>query len=93
MAECKYRIGDESTAQTYVNKVVSAHDALTATSGTVIEQISAIRKQTRLPQYFAFLKRNNLAATELGLKDYQLLWAIPRDEMMYNTACEQNAGY
>jgi hypothetical protein len=93
MAECKCHLGDETTAKTYVNKVVAAHDALSATSGTVIDRINAIRKQTRLPQYFAFLKRNNLAVTQLNLQNYQLLWPIPSDELMLNSACDQNPGY
>lgn len=43
--------------------------------------------------YYAFLKRNNLAKSLLGLKDYQLLLPIPQDEIVLNPAASQNPGY
>lgn len=43
--------------------------------------------------YFAFLKRNNLAISLLGLEDYQLLLPIPQNEIEINPAVKQNPGY
>ena len=43
--------------------------------------------------YFAFLKRNGIAKSELGLKDYQLLLPIPINEINANPSMVQNPGY
>lgn len=43
--------------------------------------------------YFAFLKRNGLAKSELGLKDYQLLLPIPQNAINSNYRMVQTPGY
>ena len=42
---------------------------------------------------FAFLKRTGLAKKELNLQDYQLLFPIPANEIMYSSTMTQNPGY
>mgnify|MGYP007070342121 CR=1 FL=1 len=48
--------------------------------GVILE----LRKQEKYPYHFAFLKRNNLAQTELG---------IPQSEVKINRNMIQNPGY
>lgn len=43
--------------------------------------------------YFAFLKRNDLAESELGIKAYQKLLPIPREQLNLNRNLTQNPGY
>jgi len=43
--------------------------------------------------YFAFLKRNNMAQSELDIKDYELLLPIPMGELLRNSYITQNPGY
>ena len=43
--------------------------------------------------FFAFLKRNNLAESSLGIQSYQKLMPIPQMEMMLNMNMTQNPGY
>lgn len=43
--------------------------------------------------FFAFLKRNNLAESSLGIPSYQKLMPIPQMEMMLNVNMIQNPGY
>lgn len=43
--------------------------------------------------FFAFLKRNGLAESALGIQSYQKLMPIPQIEMMLNSSMVQNPGY
>nr|WP_121272686.1 RagB/SusD family nutrient uptake outer membrane protein [Pedobacter schmidteae] len=43
--------------------------------------------------FFAFLKRNNLSESTLGIQSYQKLMPIPQMEMMLNRNMVQNPGY
>lgn len=43
--------------------------------------------------FFAFLKRNSLAESNLGIQSYQKLMPIPQREMSFNVNFVQNPGY
>ncbi|WP_316818644.1 RagB/SusD family nutrient uptake outer membrane protein [Pedobacter nyackensis] len=43
--------------------------------------------------FFAFLKRNSLAESNLGIQSYQKLFPIPQKEMILNIYIMQNPGY
>lgn len=47
-------------------------------------------KELRFSQ---FLKRNDLAESELGIKAYQKLLPIPREQLNLNRNLTQNPGY
>ena len=46
-----------------------------------------------MPGFFAYMKRAELAQSELGLQSYQLLFPIPYQELLYNYNLTQNPGY
>lgn len=86
MAECKHKLGDNSTATSLVDKVAQAKGI--STTGNIISDIDNIRSKLFLPRYFAFQKRNNLG----GYADYQKLWPIPYQQLVLST-WRQNPGY
>lgn len=86
MAECKYKLGDNSTVTSLINKVAQAKGI--STTGNIIADIDNIRLKLYLPRYFAFQKRNNLG----GYADYQKLWPIPFEQIMLSN-WQQNPGY
>ena len=96
LAECKYRNGDKTGALALVNEVGKANGwaSSKADSDQVISYILELRKQKKLPYHFAFLKRNNLAESELGITNPNyLLLPIPQQEIEYNYNMTQNPGY
>lgn len=90
-AECEIHLGNNAKASKYISEV----DNVNGISGTSVsvEGIKQLRKSLKLQDYFAFLKRNGLAMTELGLEKYQLLLPIPQDEINANPSLNQNPGY
>ena len=96
LAECKYKNGDKTGALALVNEVGQAKGWATQKSDSdqVISYILELRKQEKLPYHFAFLKRNNLAESELGITNPNyLLLPIPQQEIDYNYNMTQNPGY
>ena len=93
LAECEAHLGNEAAALNYL-KMVTRAKGLTETSD-VITGIKEARKIALTDQigYFAFLKRNGLAKSELKLEDYQLLFPIPQREIDLNPGMTQNPGY
>ena len=93
LAECEAHLGNEAAALNYL-KMVTRAKGLTETSD-VITGIKEARKIALTDQvgYFAFLKRNGLAKSELKLEDYQLLFPIPQREIDINPGMTQNPGY
>ena len=96
LAECKYKIGDETGALALVNEVGKAQgwEQQVTDGEQAISYILQLRKEQMYPGMFAFLKRNNLAKDELGISnDNYLLLPIPNQEIMSNSAITQNPGY
>ena len=96
LAECRYKIGDDAGALYFVNMVGTAKgwDAQRTDKTKILEYILELRKQEKYPYHFAFLKRNNLAQSELGITDSNyLLLPIPQSEVDYNWNMTQNPGY
>lgn len=96
LAECKYKIGDEAGALALVNEVGRAKGWASnkTDSRQVISYILELRKQEMYPSHFAFLKRNDLAQSELGItNDNWLLLPIPQSDVDSGYGITQNAGY
>ena len=93
LAECEAHLGNETAAHNYL-KMVTRIKGIAETSD-VITGIKEARKIALTDQggYFAFLKRNGLAKSELKLEDYQLLFPIPLREIDINPGMTQNPGY
>lgn len=94
LAECEYHLGNTQKANEYVNSVATAK-SVELNSEATIDNIKSLRNKvlSDMGGYFAFLKRNSLAISELGLKDYQLLLPIPQNAMNTNYSMVQNPGY
>jgi len=93
LAECLNQEGNSSGALQILNDIESVK-GLTSESTDVLHRIRDYRKQmNNMPGYFDFMKRAGLAKSEMGLQDYQLLFPIPSQEVMFNTAITQNPGY
>jgi len=91
LAECYNRLGNAERAKKLFNIVgrgINGGDR----EGT-IEDIKNARAALMLPGYFAFLKRNGIAQSEVGYEEYQLLWPIPSSELNLNYLLTQNPGY
>ena len=93
LAECEEKAGNESTAQSILQDLASKKN-ITFTSTDVLHRIKEVRKSfTNMPGFFAYMKRAELAQSELGLQSYQLLFPIPYQELLYNYNLTQNPGY
>ncbi|MBQ0123433.1 MAG: RagB/SusD family nutrient uptake outer membrane protein [Bacteroidales bacterium] len=91
LAECELKQGGKNNPKQICNGIENAY-GLPLSEGT-IDDIKSIRKSLSLPGYFAFLKRNGLAKSEIGLEDYQLILPIPQRELNNNPNMTQNPGY
>ncbi|MEZ7947116.1 MAG: RagB/SusD family nutrient uptake outer membrane protein [Macellibacteroides fermentans] len=93
LAECEAHLGNDAAALNYLKMVTRAKGIAETTD--VITGIKEARKIALTDQvgYFAFLKRNGLAKSELKLEDYQLLFPIPQREIDINPGITQNPGY
>ena len=94
LAECEYHLGNIQKANEYVNNVATAK-LVELSNESTIDNIKFLRNKilSGMGGYFAFLKRNGIAKSELGLKDYQLLLPIPINEINANPSMVQNPGY
>lgn len=72
---------------------VTIKKGITVSQGDVKTGIKEARKQLKLPNYWAFLKRTGLAESELSLEKYQLLFPIPQREVDFVDNIIQNEGY
>lgn len=97
LAECDYKLGNTSAAWQNAKKVADAKQTFSNSNAPegLLEYISQVRKVSMSSTIgrFAFLKRTGLAKKELGLQDYQLLFPIPANEIMYSSSMTQNPGY
>lgn len=94
-AECAYRMGDTTTAKARLDKVIRTRGLSVAPSADFMTSLKTVW-QTELKatfSYFAFLKRNDLAVSELSLEDYQLILPIPIQAIHVSPGIEQNPGY
>lgn len=91
LAECELKLGNNASAQEYLNRIAKVKDI--SVDQDIIVGIKEVRKQVSNRNYFTFLKRNNLALTEIGLHEFQLLFPIPEREMNINPNLSQNQGY
>nr|WP_302829379.1 RagB/SusD family nutrient uptake outer membrane protein [uncultured Bacteroides sp.] len=91
LAECEYHTGNVNKGKEHLEKVTHAKSI--TVSADLQQGIKETRAQLMLPGYFAFLKRNGLAISELNLKEYYLLLPIPLQELDKNSALSQNPGY
>lgn len=92
-AECLYHTGDTDAAKKVLQQVVDAKGIEIAEG--VFEGITDARQQLFLYSIgnFAFFKRNGIAVKELGIKEYQQLLPIPRQELYTDPNMTQNPGY
>lgn len=96
LAECRMKLGDQDGALAFVNRVGLAKgwDGQRTDKSKVLDYILELRKQEKYPYHFSFLKRNNLAQSELGITNTNyLLLPIPSQEIAYNSGMTQNPGY
>lgn len=93
LAECELNLGNEDSSENYLRSVANKKGINISTN--LKDGIKIVRKQVlqQCGGYFAFLKRNGIAISELDLKDYQLLLPIPNDELSTNSSISQNPGY
>lgn len=94
-AECEYRLGNNSGAITYLNKVDQNRGLPSATTSNIITSLQATWKSELkgTGTYFAFLKRNGLAEQALNIQSYKILLPIPQNQLNYNPNIIQNPGY
>lgn len=92
-AECNYHLGNISEAKALLDAVTTTKNI--SVSADILTGIKEARLQTLFysGNYFAFLKRNNLAVSECGIENYQLLFPIPQSELSLNPSLTQNSGY
>ena len=96
LAECRMKLGDQDGALAFVNQVGLAKgwDGQRTDKSKILDYILELRKQEKYPYHFSFLKRNNLAQSELGITNSNyLLLPIPEREIIYNSGMTQNPGY
>ena len=96
LAECRMKLGDQDGALAFVNQVGLAKgwDGQRTDKSKILDYILDLRKQEKYPYHFSFLKRNNLAQSELGITNSNyLLLPIPEREIIYNSGMTQNPGY
>lgn len=93
-AECAFRLNDTDKAKTYLDQVITAR-SLSAASGDFMTSLKTVWKSElkATNSYFAFLKRNGLATSELSLKEYQLILPIPESQLSMSFGINQNPGY
>lgn len=94
-AECQYYMGNTPEAEEYIDQICRAKN-ITVDKSDLLVSIATIRRLFNSPNYFGFIRRNNLGEKIFGLhKDqfYQLLWPIPARELKLNPALTQNPGY
>lgn len=93
LAECELNLGNQNAARNYLDQV--ANKKKITVFADVETGIKEVRKEalSGCGGYFSFLKRNEMAISELGLKENQLLLPIPGNELEFNSAMTQNPGY
>jgi tetratricopeptide (TPR) repeat protein len=95
-AECAYRLGNNSEAVNYYNKMAESRGAAIISSTTDFMSAMLSLWQNELKgtgTYFAFLKRNNLAEEVLNIPAYKQLLPIPQREIELSPYIVQNPGY
>ncbi len=95
-AECAYRLGNNSEAVNYYNKVAGSRGAaiISSTTDFMSAMLSLWENELKgTGTYFAFLKRNNLAEEVLNIPVYKQLLPIPWQELAKNPNIMQNPGY
>ena len=93
-AECLYKNGNISEAESYLKQVVDAKH-ITVTGKDVLHKIKDTRLQLTLytNTNISFMKRNDFAIDVYGIEDYRQLLPIPASEMDMNAKMTQNPGY
>mgnify|MGYP001030520270 FL=1 len=93
-AECAKRINDAPKANSYLNEVL-VKKALTPSGDFTKDLKNVWEKELKgTGTYFAFLKRNELAVSELGLNAKRcLILPIPDREIAMSSNLVQNPGY
>ena len=93
-AECLYKNGKVSDAETQLKKVMDAKDII-ITGENIGDKIKKARLELTLytNTNFSFMKRNNLATSVYGIESYRLLLPIPISEIIKNSSITQNPGY
>src|SRR5690606_37666631 len=96
-AEINLKLHKESQAIALLNQVRirNGKEALANNESDVLgflhEEVKAELRNEGV--YFAFLKRNGLAESTLGIQSYQKLLPIPLHEIAINSAMTQNPHY
>lgn len=97
LAECELYAGTENAAEKYLSQIIEKKAIEFSNSNLDIKnKLHEIYKivLSKSGNYFAFLKRNNLAEKEIGLAySYYLLFPFPLSELMNNPNLIQNPGY
>lgn len=92
LAECEFRVNNYMRAEEYLNTVSAGN---VGNPDTFIKRL-ADAWQSNLKgtgTYFAFLKRNGMAEKTLNISAWRLVFPIPMEEILTNTAMTQNPGY
>lgn len=93
LAECSYHLGLNSQGDSYLEQIINKKGLSVSERG--ISGLKLVRSQAlkHRGDYLNFLKRNNIAISELGLQQYQLIYPIPQNEIGTGSEVVQNPGY
>lgn len=94
-AECAYYNNDIQNAIGYLNQLRSRDGDNPAIETEFMDNLKESWHKSMKGgfSYFDFLKRNNIAESELNINEYKTLLPIPEGELVLNTAITQNPGY
>lgn len=96
-SEVKLKLNKKNEAVSLLNqvRVRNGKSALTINEENVLSLLREELKEDLKNEgiYFAFLKRNNIAESELGIQEYQKLLPIPQRELAINPVMSQNPEY
>ncbi|MDR6783848.1 RagB/SusD family nutrient uptake outer membrane protein [Pedobacter africanus] len=96
-SEVNLKLNNKDEAISLLN-LVRERNGKTAISSNESNVLSLLQEEIKADLnnegvFFAFLKRNGLAESVLGVQSYQKLMPIPQIEMMLNRFMVQNPGY
>lgn len=94
-AECELHLGNNAGALSYINKVTSKRGVAVDSNQNLTGILKSVWKSELkgTGTYFAFLKRNGLAESELGIESYKLILPIPQREIDLTPNLVQNPSY
>lgn len=93
-AECEMHLGNKSKAAELLNTVRNKRGKESINAATVETTLTTTWEEELKGffSYFAYLKRNNLTESKLGIEPYQKIFPIPESETILSSI-KQNPGY